>query len=63
VQLVFHKGSLLEDPAGPLEGDARYLREVSYDRAAADPAALTALVRQAVLHQTDMGQAGMGRRP
>jgi hypothetical protein len=54
VSLVFHKGSLLEDPAGLLEGEGRYLRQVPYQRAAADPEAVTALVRQAIARQTDM---------
>jgi hypothetical protein len=54
VDLVFHKGSLLSDPAGVLRGESRYLRQVAYDRATADPEAVTALVRQAIEHQTDM---------
>jgi hypothetical protein len=54
VSLVFHKGSLLDDPAGLLEGEGRYLRQVPYERAAKDPEAVTALVRQAVARQTDM---------
>jgi hypothetical protein len=54
VRLVFHKGSLLDDPAGLLQGEDRYVRQIPHDRAAADPEAVTALVRQANLHQTDM---------
>jgi hypothetical protein len=54
VDLRFHKGSLLGDPAGLLRGEGRYLRQLPYDRAAAEPEAVTALVRQAVAHQTDM---------
>jgi len=54
VRLVFHKGSLLDDPAGLLQGQGRYVREILHDRAAADPEAVTALVRQAIAHQTDM---------
>ena len=54
VSLVFHKGSLLDDPAGLLEGEGRYLRQVTYERAAKDPEAVTELVRQAVARQTDM---------
>jgi hypothetical protein len=54
VSLVFHKGSLLDDPAGLLEGEGRYLRQVPYERAAKDPEAVTELVRQAVARQTDM---------
>jgi hypothetical protein len=54
VSLVFHKGSLLDDPAGLLEGEGRYLRQVPYEAAAKDPEAVTELVRQAVARQTDM---------
>jgi hypothetical protein len=54
VNLMFHKGSLLDDPAGVLRGGGRYLRQLPYDQAAADPEAVTALVRQAIVHQTDM---------
>lgn len=54
VSLVFHKGSLLEDPADMLQGGEHYLRKLPYDRAAADPEAVTALVRQAIARQTDM---------
>jgi hypothetical protein len=56
VNLVFHKGSLLDDPAGLLQGEDRYVRQIPHDRAAADPAAVTALVRQAIVHQTDMDE-------
>jgi hypothetical protein len=54
VSLVLHKGALLDDPAGMLEGEGRYLRQTPYDRVAADPEAAAALVRQAVVRQTDM---------
>jgi hypothetical protein len=54
VSLVFHKGSLLDDPAGLLNGEGRYLRKVPHHQAAAYPEAVTALVTQAILHQTDM---------
>jgi hypothetical protein len=54
VNLMLHKGSLLEDPAGVLAGEGRYLRQLPHDQAAADPQAVTALVRQAIVHQTDM---------
>jgi hypothetical protein len=54
VSLVFHKGALLEDPAGLLAGEGRYLRQATYDRLVADPEAVTALVRRAIARQTDM---------
>ncbi|HEX2259621.1 MAG TPA: DUF1801 domain-containing protein [Actinomycetota bacterium] len=58
VNLMFHKGSLLDDPAGMLEGQGRYLRRVRHHRAVANPEGVTALVRQAIVHQTDMGEGG-----
>jgi hypothetical protein len=54
VSLVFHKGSLLDDPAGVLEGDARYTRQLPYERVAGKPGVVTALVRAAMARQTDM---------
>ncbi|PZF80966.1 DUF1801 domain-containing protein [Jiangella anatolica] len=54
VSLSFHKGSLLDDPDGLLTGDGQYLRGVSHARAHAEPAAVAALVRQAVARQKDM---------
>ena len=54
VSLTFHKGALLDDPAGLLEGDGRYTRQVPYERAAERPEAVIALVRDAVEHQEDM---------
>jgi hypothetical protein len=54
VALMFHKGALLDDPARLLRGEGRYLRQVAHDRAMAEPAAITELVRQAVARQTDM---------
>jgi hypothetical protein len=53
VILAFHKGALLDDPAGLLEGDGRYTRQVPYERAAERPEAVIALVRDAVGHQED----------
>jgi hypothetical protein len=58
VRLVLHKGSLLEDPAGMLQGEGRYLREIPHDRAARDPAAVAALLRQALARRTDMLDEG-----
>jgi hypothetical protein len=54
VSLVFHKGALLDDPAAMLEGEGRYLRQTPYDRVAADPESAAALLRQAIVRQTDM---------
>jgi hypothetical protein len=52
--LMFHKGALLDDPAGLLQGDSRYLREIPFERVMEHPNAVTALVREAIAHQTDM---------
>ena len=54
VSLMFHKGSLLDDPVGLLRGDGSYLRHIPPDQIAEHPDAVTALVRQAIEHQTDM---------
>ncbi|MPZ82759.1 MAG: hypothetical protein GEV28_21095 [Actinophytocola sp.] len=54
VQLMFHKGALLDDPARLLRGESRYLRQVGHDRAVEHPREIAELVRQAVAHQTDM---------
>jgi hypothetical protein len=58
VSMMFHKGSLLEDPAGLLQGEGRYLRQIPYDQAAAHPEAVTALVREAIARQTEMLDEG-----
>jgi hypothetical protein len=53
-RLVLHKGALLDDPGGPLEGSGRYLREIGLERARQDPQTVRALVRSAIDRQTDM---------
>jgi hypothetical protein len=58
VNLIFHKGSLLVDPAGLLQGAGRYLRHLPHAHAVAHPEAVTALVCQAIEHQTDMLNEG-----
>jgi hypothetical protein len=58
VNLVFHKGALLDDPANLLRGEGRYLRQIPYDQAVAHPEAVTALVREAIARQTDMLDEG-----
>jgi hypothetical protein len=52
--LVFHKGALLDDPKGLLQGDNKYLREIPYEQAMAHQSAVATLVRDAIKHQTDM---------
>ncbi len=54
VDLMFHKGALLADPARLLRGEGKYLRQVPHDRAVAAPEEITALVREAIAHQHDM---------
>jgi hypothetical protein len=54
VNLMFHKGALLDDPARLLRGAGRYLRQVPHSAAMAHQAEITALVRQAIERQTDM---------
>ena len=52
--LVFHKGTLLEDPEQLLRGEGRYVRQLSLATARAHPTAVTGLVRSALDHETDM---------
>lgn len=54
VGLMLHKGALLHDPQALMLGDGRYLRQVPYEVAAGNPDAVVALVREAVMHQTEM---------
>lgn len=54
VNLTFHKGALLDDPDGLLNGSGRYTRQVSHDAASTHAAELTALLHEAVAHQHDM---------
>jgi hypothetical protein len=58
VSLMFHKGSLLDDPAGLLQGEGRYLRQIPYEQAAAHAEAVIALVREAIARQTEMLDEG-----
>ena len=57
VRLVFHKGSLLDDPEGVLEGDGKYLRDVPYADAVARSDSLATLLRQAAERRTEMLEA------
>ena len=54
VSLTFHKGALLDDPAGLLRGEARYVRQVPHEAAVAHPKELAALLQEAIAHQKDM---------
>lgn len=48
VSLMLHKGALLDDPAGLLCGEGRYLRRLPAAAAVEHPEAVGALLRQAV---------------
>jgi hypothetical protein len=54
VSLVFHKGTLLDDPEGLLRGTARYARQIPYAQAVKRPGGVIALCAQAVTRQTDL---------
>jgi hypothetical protein len=54
VNLMFHKGALLDDPARLLRGEGRYLRQIPHALAVEHPDRVTALVRDAIAKQTDM---------
>ena len=54
VNLMFHKGALLDDPGRLLRGEGRYLRQVPHARAVEHPDRIAALVRDAVKKQTEM---------
>jgi hypothetical protein len=53
-RLVFHKGVLLEDRSGLLDGSGKYVREMPLADALQNRDGVTALVRSAVQHETDM---------
>ena len=53
-RLVFHKGVLLEDRAGLLDGSGRYVREMPLSTALQHRDAVVDLVRSAIRHETDM---------
>jgi hypothetical protein len=55
VKLVFHKGSLLADPHGALEGEGRYIRTISFKAPGEiDPDVVAPILREAAARQTEM---------
>jgi hypothetical protein len=54
VNLVFHKGSLLPDPADLLIGDGKYTRQLPAKQALATPDEVATLIREAVARQREM---------
>ncbi len=58
VSLMFHKGSLLDDPDALLQGEGRYLRQIPYEHVVAHREAVKNLVLTAVSRQTAMLEQG-----
>ena len=55
VSFIFHKGALLDDPAGILHGEGQWLRTIRVsDLADIAASPLNNLIRQAALKQTEM---------
>jgi hypothetical protein len=55
VKLVVHKGALLADPLGVLEGEGRYLRALTFASPEdVDAEVVASILREAAARQTDM---------
>ena len=55
IVLTFHKGALLRDEQGILEGSGKYMRKIVYkDVSGIDETAIAGLLREAIKHQIDM---------
>jgi hypothetical protein len=55
VKLTLHKGSLLADPSGAMEGDGRYTRHISFAAdEELDPNVIAPILREAAKRQTEM---------
>jgi hypothetical protein len=55
VKLVIHKGALLADPRGVMEGEGRYSRAIAFrSPEQIDADVLAPIVREAAARQTDM---------
>ena len=55
VKLVIHKGALLADPHGAMEGEGRYSRAIAFRSAEQiDPDVLAPILREAGARQTEM---------
>jgi len=53
--LLLHKGALLADPSGLLEGDGRYLRAITFSSPAdVDADVIAPILREAATRQTEM---------
>ena len=53
VSVVLHKGALLDDPDGLLQGDGQYVRQIPIQNVTAHPEGVGELLRDAAAHQTD----------
>jgi hypothetical protein len=55
VRLVIHKGAMLDDPEGAMEGSGRYTRAISFaSPEEIDPRIVAPILRQAADRQTEM---------
>ncbi len=55
VKLVIHKGALLADPHGAMEGKGRYLRAIRFQAPEEiNPSVLAPILREAAARQTEM---------
>jgi hypothetical protein len=55
VKLVLHKGALLDDPRGAMEGTGRYTRSIPFRSPdQIDPGLVAPILRQAADRQTEM---------
>jgi hypothetical protein len=55
IRLLVHKGALLTDPGGVLEGDGRYLRSMTFSSPEdVDPGVIVPILREAAAKQTAM---------
>jgi len=54
VKLVVHKGALLADPHGVMEGDGRYSRAIAVRSPELDTDVLAPILREAAARQTEM---------
>ena len=55
VKLVIHKGAMLDDPQGAMEGNGRYLRAIRFEKPdELDPDVVVPILREAAARQTEM---------
>ena len=55
VKLVIHKGALLEDPLGVMEGEGRYARHIAFRSAdEVDADVIVRILQEAAARQTEM---------